>query len=182
MTFHGRVWRFGDNVDTDLIIPARFLNVSDEEELARHCFEDVRPDFAKDAAAGDIVIGGNNFGCGSSREHAPLAIKAKGICVVVARSFARIFYRNAFNIGLPLLELEEGLEWFLDGETVSVDIATGKIGDPSGKPLLLCQTDSGIHETDCSGRRSRRIHSKTRSIKGGALKNGAVLSFVAINC
>jgi 3-isopropylmalate/(R)-2-methylmalate dehydratase small subunit len=133
MAFHGRVWRFEDNVDTDLIIPARFLNVSDAEDLARHCFEDVRPDFAKDAAAGDIVIGGNNFGCGSSREHAPLAIKAKGICVVVARSFARIFYRNAFNIGLPLLELEEGLEWFLDGETVSVDIATGKIGDPSGK-------------------------------------------------
>jgi 3-isopropylmalate/(R)-2-methylmalate dehydratase small subunit len=132
MTFHGRVWRFGDNVDTDLIIPARFLNVSDEGELAKHCFEDVRPDFVKDAHLGDIVIAGNNFGCGSSREHAPLAIKAKGICVVVARSFARIFYRNAFNIGLPLLELEEGLERFSDGELVSVDIATGRISDPSG--------------------------------------------------
>jgi 3-isopropylmalate/(R)-2-methylmalate dehydratase small subunit len=139
MTFHGRVWRFGDNVDTDLIIPARFLNVSDEAELARHCFEDVRPDFAREAGAGDIVIGGNNFGCGSSREHAPLAIKAKGICVVVARSFARIFYRNSFNIGLPLLELEEGLEWFLDGETVSVDIATGKICDPPGSRCFFAK-------------------------------------------
>lgn len=139
MTFHGRVWRFGDNVDTDLIIPARFLNVSDEAELAKHCFEDVRPDFAKDALSGDMVIGGNNFGCGSSREHAPLAIKAKGIRVVVARSFARIFYRNAFNVGLPLLELEEGLEWFLDGETVSVDITTGKISDPSGRRCFFAK-------------------------------------------
>jgi 3-isopropylmalate/(R)-2-methylmalate dehydratase small subunit len=139
MTFHGRVWRFGDNVDTDLIIPARYLNVSDGAELAKHCFEDVRPDFTRDAGAGDIVIGGNNFGCGSSREHAPLAIKAKGIPVVLARSFARIFYRNAFNIGLPLLEVGEGLEWFLDGEIVSVDIATGKIADSSGKRCLFAK-------------------------------------------
>jgi 3-isopropylmalate/(R)-2-methylmalate dehydratase small subunit len=139
MTFHGRVWRFGDNVDTDLIIPARFLNVSDEAELAKHCFEDVRPEFTRGAGAGDIVVGGNNFGCGSSREHAPLAIKAKGISVVVARSFARIFYRNAFNIGLPLLELEEGLEWFLEGETVSVDIVTGKICDPSGNRCFFAK-------------------------------------------
>jgi 3-isopropylmalate/(R)-2-methylmalate dehydratase small subunit len=139
MTFHGRVWRFGDNVDTDLIIPARFLNVSDGRELAKHCFEDVRPDFVRDARLGDIVIAGNNFGCGSSREHAPLAIKAKGICVVAARSFARIFYRNAFNIGLPLLELEKGLERFSDGETVSVDIATGKISDASGSRCFFAK-------------------------------------------
>jgi 3-isopropylmalate dehydratase small subunit len=107
MKFEGRVWKFGDNVDTDLIIPARFLNVSDEKELAKNCFVDVMPDFVEKVQAGDVIVAGKNFGCGSSREHAPLALKGAGIRVIIAKSFARIFYRNAFNIGLPLLESDE---------------------------------------------------------------------------
>ncbi|MBW1720455.1 MAG: 3-isopropylmalate dehydratase small subunit [Deltaproteobacteria bacterium] len=128
MKYEGRVWKFGDHVDTDVIIPARFLNVSDKDELAKHCFEDVRPEFVKEVAQGDILLAGVNFGCGSSREHAPLAIKSAGIGVVVARSFARIFYRSAFNIGLPILECEEAFDAFSDGEQISVDLRTGEIG------------------------------------------------------
>src|SRR5512147_2970667 len=102
MKFQGRVWKFGDNIDTDVIIPARFLNVSDQKTLAANCFVDLRPDFSKTVSPGDVILGGSNFGCGSSREHAPLAIKAAGVSVIIARSYARIFYRNAFNIGLPI--------------------------------------------------------------------------------
>ena len=127
MNIEGRVWKFGDNVDTDLIIPARFLNVSDKELLAQNCFADIRPDFAKDVATNDILIAGSNFGCGSSREHAPWAIKTAGIGVIIAKSFARIFYRNAFNIGLPILESEEAFDTFSEGEHLSVDISSGKI-------------------------------------------------------
>jgi 3-isopropylmalate/(R)-2-methylmalate dehydratase small subunit len=127
MNIEGRVWKFGDNVDTDLIIPARFLNISDKELLAQNCFVDIRPDFAKDVAANDILIAGSNFGCGSSREHAPWAIKTAGIGVIIAKSFARIFYRNAFNIGLPILESEEAFDAFSEGERLSVDISSGKI-------------------------------------------------------
>jgi len=127
MKINGRVWKFGDHVDTDLIIPARYLNVSDEGELARNCFADVRPDFARDVKEGDIVVAGVNFGCGSSREHAPVALKAAGIRVVIARSFARIFYRNAFNIGLPVLDLPVSPDFVNEGETLSVDLATGEI-------------------------------------------------------
>ena len=127
MIIKGRVWKFGDNVDTDLIIPARFLNVSDKELLAQNCFADIRPDFAKDVATNDILIAGSNFGCGSSREHAPWAIKTAGIGVIIAKSFARIFYRNAFNIGLPILESEEAFDTFSEGEHLSVDISSGKI-------------------------------------------------------
>jgi len=109
MKFEGKGWKFGDNVDTDAIIPARFLNVSDEDQLAASCFIDLRPEFVKGVGRGDIILAGTNFGCGSSREHAPLAIKASGVSVVVARSFARIFYRNSFNIGLPILECDEAV-------------------------------------------------------------------------
>ena len=127
MNFEGKVWKFGDQVDTDLIIPARFLNVSDEGELARSCFADLRPDFVEKVQPGDIIVAGRNFGCGSSREHAPLAIKGAGIRVIIAKSFARIFYRNAFNIGLPLLESEEASEDLAEGDQVSVDLVTGEI-------------------------------------------------------
>ncbi|MCX5833570.1 MAG: 3-isopropylmalate dehydratase small subunit [Deltaproteobacteria bacterium] len=127
MKIEGRVWKFGDDVDTDLIIPARYLNISDGRELARHVFADVRPDFAGAVTAGDIIVAGRNFGCGSSREHAPLALKAAGIRAVIARSFARIFYRNAFNIGLPLMESGEAEELLQEGEKISVDLSTGKI-------------------------------------------------------
>jgi len=132
MKSKGKIWKFGDHVDTDLIIPARFLNVSDKNELAKNCFVDVKPDFARTVQHGDIIIAGINFGCGSSREHAPLAIKAAGIRVIIAKSFARIFYRNAFNIGLPILESTEASEAFLEGDDVSVDLSSGEIADLDG--------------------------------------------------
>ena len=132
MKVEGRIWKFGDDIDTDVIIPARYLNVSDENELARSCFIDIRPDFATGVSKGDILVAGKNFGCGSSREHAPLAIKAAGIRVVIAESFARIFYRNAFNIGLPLLESEEAARGLADGGRATVDLATGAIEGETG--------------------------------------------------
>jgi 3-isopropylmalate/(R)-2-methylmalate dehydratase small subunit len=127
MKFEGSVWKFDDHVDTDLIIPARFLNVSDKDELAKNCFTDIRPDFVKGVRPGDIMVAGVNFGCGSSREHAPLAIKAAGISVIIAKTFARIFYRNAFNIGLPILESEDAVDALREGDRVSVDLASGEI-------------------------------------------------------
>jgi 3-isopropylmalate dehydratase small subunit len=123
----GRAWKFGDDVDTDVIIPARYLNVSDPEELARHCMEDADPDFAGRVRPGDVIVAGKNFGCGSSREHAPLAIKACGVACVVAASFARIFYRNAFNIGLPILECPEAAERVAAGDVLEIDLAAGLI-------------------------------------------------------
>ena len=127
MKIQGRVWRFQDHVDTDLIIPARYLNVSDGKELARHCFADLRPDFAAGVQQGDVLVAGKNFGCGSSREHAPLAIRETGIRAVIAESFARIFYRNAFNIGLPLLEAPEAVQALEEGDRVFVDLGAGTI-------------------------------------------------------
>jgi len=129
MNIEGRVWKFGDNIDTDLIIPARFLNTSDEKELAKGCFADLRPDFSKNVSKGDIIVAGTNFGCGSSREHAPVAIKACGISVVIAKGFARIFFRNAFNIGLPLLECKELVDQIKDGDRLRVDLLKGEIID-----------------------------------------------------
>lgn len=126
MRFKGKVWRFGDNIDTDVIIPARYLNTSDEDELARHCMEDADLKFSEKVKKGDIMVAGKNFGCGSSREHAPIAIKAAGISCVIASSFARIFYRNAINIGLPILECEQAWE-IEDGDSVEVDAKTGEI-------------------------------------------------------
>lgn len=127
MKYEGNVWKFDDHVDTDLIIPARFLNVSEEDELAKNCFADFRPDFVKKVRQGDIVVAGINFGCGSSREHAPVAMKAAGISAVIAKSFARIFYRNSFNIGLPLLESTEAADAFSEGDRISIDLAAGEI-------------------------------------------------------
>ncbi|MBW2598811.1 MAG: 3-isopropylmalate dehydratase small subunit [Deltaproteobacteria bacterium] len=127
MKIRGKVWKFGDDVDTDVIIPACYLNVSDGEELAKKCFEDARPEFSTNVSQGDILVAGRNFGCGSSREHAPLAIKSAGIGVVVAKSFARIFYRNAFFIGLPLIESEEAVNGLSEGAEVEIDFETGKI-------------------------------------------------------
>lgn len=125
MKFFGKVWRYGDNVDTDVIIPARYLNTADMKELAAHAMEDIDPTFAGNVAQGDIIVAGKNFGCGSSREHAPGALKAAGIACVVAESFARIFYRNAINIGLPLIELGEGDINIKAGDTLAVDLAAG---------------------------------------------------------
>ncbi len=123
----GKVHKFGDNIDTDIIIPARYLVTTDPGELAKHCMEAIAPDFPQRAQPGDIILAGENFGCGSSREHAPLAIKGLGISCVIAKSFARIFYRNAFNIGLPVLECPSAVEDSQDGDELEVDIATGEI-------------------------------------------------------
>lgn len=127
MQAKGRVHKYGDNVDTDVIIPARYLNVSDYKELAAHCMEDIDPDFVKKVKAGDIMVGGSNFGCGSSREHAPVVIRESGISCVIAKTFARIFYRNAINIGLAILECPEASEKISDGDIVSIDFDTGNI-------------------------------------------------------
>ncbi len=126
-TFTGPVWIFGDDVDTDAIIPARYLNTSDPQELARHCMEDADPEFPGKVRSGDILVAGKNFGCGSSREHAPIAIKAAGVACVIAVNFARIFYRNAFNMGLPILECEEAVREARQGDTFSVCLETGEI-------------------------------------------------------
>jgi 3-isopropylmalate/(R)-2-methylmalate dehydratase small subunit len=127
MILKGKVYKFGSDVNTDVIIPARYLNVSEPLELARHCMEDIDQDFVKKVKKGDIIMADANFGCGSSREHAPLAIKSAGVSCVIARSFARIFFRNAINIGLPLLECSECVENTKDGEILEVDLSTGKI-------------------------------------------------------
>ena len=125
----GKVFKYGDNVDTDVIIPARYLNAPSPEELAKHCMEDIDADFVKNVKAGDIMVGGANFGCGSSREHAPISIRAAGVSCVIAASFARIFYRNAINIGFPILECPEAAEKINAGDEVSVDFDTGVITD-----------------------------------------------------
>ena len=123
----GRVFKYGSNVDTDAIIPARYLNVSEPTELAGHCMEDIDREFAGRVKSGDIIVADSNFGCGSSREHAPIAIKAAGVSAVVARSFARIFFRNAINIGLPLLESVEAVQNTDDGDMLEIDLARGEI-------------------------------------------------------
>lgn len=125
----GIVFKFGDNVDTDVIIPARYLNSSDPAELATHCMEDIDADFVKKVSKGDIIVATKNFGCGSSREHAPIAIKAAGVSCVIAETFARIFYRNAINIGLPIIECPEAAAAIEAGDTVEVDFNTGIITD-----------------------------------------------------
>jgi len=127
MEFQGRTWKFGADVDTDAIIPARYLNTSDPDELARHCMEDADPEFPNKVNSGDIIVAEKNFGCGSSREHAPICIKAAGISCVIAKSFARIFYRNAFNIGLPILESAEAVDGIDEGDEVKVDVDNGVI-------------------------------------------------------
>ena len=124
-----RVFKYGDNVDTDVIIPARYLNAPSPEELAKHCMEDIDASFATTVQAGDIIVGGANFGCGSSREHAPISIRACGVKCVIAPSFARIFYRNAINIGFPILECPEAAAEINNGDDVTVDFDTGRILD-----------------------------------------------------
>ena len=137
MKFSGKVWKFGDNIDTDAIVPARYLNTSDPKELAKHCMEDADPNFVKKMKPGDIIIGGENFGCGSSREHAPIAIKAAGISCVVAKSFARIFYRNSFNMGLPIFESCELFDNVDEGKEISIDSVKGIIFVGDAKKTFL---------------------------------------------
>ncbi|MBQ4053018.1 MAG: 3-isopropylmalate dehydratase small subunit [Clostridia bacterium] len=127
MIFNGKALKYGDNVDTDVIIPARYLNTIDKKELASHCMEDIDKEFVNKVQAGDIMIAGYNFGCGSSREHAPIAIKASGVSLVIARSFARIFYRNSINIGLAILECGEAVDGISEGDIVEADLDNGVI-------------------------------------------------------
>ena len=129
MTVKGTVHKYGNDVDTDVIIPARYLNTSSEEELASHCMEDIDPEFVRRVQKGDVIVAEDNFGCGSSREHAPIAIKASGVSLVIANTFARIFYRNAINIGLPILECPEAVKHIKAGDVVSCDLAKGVITD-----------------------------------------------------
>ena len=134
MQFKGTVFRYGRDIDTDVIIPARYLNTSDPAELARHCLEDLDTTFVERVRPGDIIVADENFGCGSSREHAPVCIKAAGVSCVIAKSFARIFYRNSINVGLPILECPEAADAIRDGDVVSVDADTGVVRDEtSGK-------------------------------------------------
>ncbi len=127
MQFKGKAWRFKDNVDTDVIIPARYLNTDDPAILAQHCMEDIDHEFTKKISKGDIIVAGKNFGCGSSREHAPIAIKHAGISCVIAENFARIFYRNAINTGLPIFESKEASQKIMQGNEIEVDAAAGEI-------------------------------------------------------
>ena len=127
MKLKGKAWKFGDDVNTDEIMPARYLNTTDPKELATHCMEDIDPDFMKKISPGDMIVADKNFGCGSSREHAPIAIKTAEISCVIAKSFARIFYRNSINIGLPILECEEAASKINEGDEVEADLASGTI-------------------------------------------------------
>lgn len=127
LKFSGNIFKYGDDVNTDVIIPARYLNTSDPAELASHCMEDIDASFATKVRDGDIIIAGENFGCGSSREHAPISIKAAGISCVIAKSFARIFYRNSFNIGLPIIECPDAVDNIMSGDIIEVDLENGII-------------------------------------------------------
>lgn len=139
MAMQGKAWKYGDNVDTDAIIPARYLNVSDPAELAKHCMEDIDTSFAASVQAGDVIVAGTNFGCGSSREHAPLAIKTAGVSCVVALSFARIFYRNSINIGLPILVCPEAVANTESDQKLSVDLVSGEIKNLSTGKVFHAQ-------------------------------------------
>jgi len=152
MILEGKVWRYGDNVDTDVIIPARYLNTADPQELAAHCMEDIDPTFAGRVQPGDIIVAGRNFGCGSSREHAPVAIRGSGVPCVIAAGFARIFYRNAVNIGLPLVELGEMVEEINGGDRVRVDLDRGIVENlTTGKKFATQPLPGFIQEIAAAG-------------------------------
>ena len=136
MIFKGRIWKFGDNIDTDAIIPARYLTTSDPRELALYCMEDADPNFVTRMKTGDIILAGENFGCGSSREHAPISIKAAGVSCVIAKSFARIFYRNSFNMGLPIFESRELADTIKEDEEIIVDTVNGTITVTSSNKIF----------------------------------------------
>ena len=150
---HGSVFKYGDNVDTDVIIPARYLNSSDPKELATHCMEDIDKDFVKNVHVGDIIVANKNFGCGSSREHAPISIKASGVSCVIAETFARIFYRNAINIGLPIIECPQAAKEIQAGDEVEVDFDSGTITDVTTRKKFQGQSFPPFMQKiiDCEG-------------------------------
>ena len=152
MKVSGKVWRYGDHVDTDVIIPARYLNIQDPVELAEHAMEDIDTTFAAQVQPGDIVVAGKNFGCGSSREHAPLVIKQKGVSCVVAESFARIFYRNAINIGLPVIELGEAVAGIEANHRLTVDLSQGVVtNDTTGQSWTIKALPEFVQELTSAG-------------------------------
>ncbi len=153
MKFKGKAWKFGADIDTDAIIPARYLNTSDPNELAKHCMEDSKnPDFIKKMKVGDIIVADKNFGCGSSREHAPIAIKAAGVSCVVAKSFARIFYRNSFNMGLPIFESAEAASGISEGDQIEVDADGGVIRNlTSGREFKVAPVPAFMQELIAAG-------------------------------
>ncbi len=167
MKFRGKVWKFGDNIDTDAIIPARYLNIWDPKGLAAHCMEDADPDFMKKMKPGDIIVGGENFGCGSSREHAPIAIKAAGIACVVAKSFARIFYRNSFDMGLPIFESKELPDRVAEGQEIEVDADNGLIRIIGGQsePITIQPVPPFMQELIADGGLMNHIAKKRRAAK-----------------
>ena len=150
---HGKVFKFGDNVDTDVIIPARYLNSSDPKELATHCMEDIDKDFVNKVQEGDIIVANKNFGCGSSREHAPISIKAAGVSCVIAETFARIFYRNSINIGLPIIECPEAAKAIDAGDEIEIDFASGEIKDTTTGQVFKGQAFPPFMQKiiDCEG-------------------------------
>ncbi|MGE5248052.1 MAG: 3-isopropylmalate dehydratase small subunit [Verrucomicrobiota bacterium] len=152
MVMTGKAWKYGDDVDTDAIIPARYLNTSDPAELARHCMEDIDVAFAAKVSRGDFIVAGKNFGCGSSREHAPIAIKAAGAAAVIARSFARIFYRNAFNMGLPIFEAPDAVDEIETGDRLVVDMERGSLrNDTKGKEYRFTPIPPFMQELVAAG-------------------------------
>lgn len=163
MKITGKIWKFGDDVNTDDIIPARYLNTISPEELAKHCMEDIRPEFANQVSAGDIIVAGKNFGCGSSREHAPLALKGCSVSGIVASSYARIFYRNAINIGLPILECTDLFSAIHEKEQLEIDLATGTITIPGcQKSFQAASFPPFMQELINSGGLRNYVRKKTR--------------------
>lgn len=162
MNFRGKVWKFGDNIDTDAIIPARYLNTSDPQILKAHCMEDADPDFVRKISPGDIIVAGSNFGCGSSREHAPIAIKAAGLSCVIAGSFARIFYRNSFNMGLPIFESARLWDMVADGDEIEVDGDDGIIAVSGGQTLRVNPIPPFMQELINDGGLMQHIARKSR--------------------
>ena len=157
MKLKGKTWKFGNDIDTDAIIPARYLNTTDPKELAAHCMEDADPEFVSKVKPGDIIVAGKNFGCGSSREHAPIAIKAAGVSCVVAHSFARIFYRNAFNVGLPILECPEGAERIQPEDELEIDLDSGVIENRTRNETYRAQAIPPFMQKLIRGRGPHRI-------------------------
>ncbi len=152
MELKGKTWKYGDDVDTDVIIPARYLNTSDPAELAKHCMEDIDKEYAGGVLPGDFIVAGKNFGCGSSREHAPIAIKASGASAVIARSFARIFYRNAFNMGLPIFEAPQAVDEIDAGDRIAVDMAGGTLrNETKGKEYRIAPVPPFMQELVAAG-------------------------------
>jgi 3-isopropylmalate/(R)-2-methylmalate dehydratase small subunit len=166
MKFKGRVWKFGDDIDTDLIIAGKHLTTTDPHQLTKIVFETVKPKFAADARKGDIIIAGKNFGCGSSREHAPAAIRASGIDVIVAESFARIFFRNAINIGLPAIECSDVAEEIEEGDVIEVDIENGTVTLPSGKVLKFNPIPENVMKILELGGLANKVKEELRSNTG----------------